>query len=48
MNIDPKLWKKAKIYAIRHDITVSGLVEKLLIEKIVSRKAVNRKNGAEK
>jgi len=39
MNIDPKLWKKAKIYAIKHDITVSSLVEKLLIEKVVNRKS---------
>jgi len=34
MKIDPAVWKKAKIYAINHDITVSGLVEKLLIKEV--------------
>lgn len=38
IKINPKVWKKAKIYAIKHDITVSGLVEKLLIKEV-------KKNG---
>jgi len=34
MKMDPDVWKKAKIYAINHDITLSGLVEKLLIKEV--------------
>ena len=34
MKMDTEVWKKAKIYAINHDITVSGLVEKLLIKEV--------------
>lgn len=34
IKIDPKLWKKAKVYAIKHDITLSGLVEKLLVKEV--------------
>lgn len=34
VKINPKLWKKAKIYAIKHDITLSSLVEKLLIKEV--------------
>lgn len=37
IKIDPKLWKKAKMYAVKHDTTLSDLVEKSLIEKIKNR-----------
>ena len=37
MKMDTAVWKKAKIYAIKHDITVSGLVEQSLMEKMKNR-----------
>lgn len=30
VSIDSELWKKAKLYAVEHDMTVSELVEKAL------------------
>lgn len=37
IKIDPKLWKRAKIYVAKHDTTLSDLVEKSLIEKMKNR-----------
>ncbi len=34
IKINPEVWKKAKIYAVKHDITLSDLVEELLIKKV--------------
>lgn len=37
IKIDPKLLKKAKMYAIKHDTTLSDLIEKSLIEEMKNR-----------
>ena len=34
IKMNPEIWKKAKIYAVKHDITLSSLVEKLLIKEV--------------
>jgi len=38
INIDSKLWKEAKIYAIRQGITISELIEKLLRDELKKSK----------
>ena len=38
IRVDEELWKKAKIYAIEHNETLSGLVERLLKEEIEGKK----------
>lgn len=34
IRLDPELWKEAKIYAIRNDVSIAELMEGLLREKI--------------
>jgi len=34
IKIDPKLWKEAKIYAIRKGVNLSELIEQLLKKEI--------------
>lgn len=38
IKIEPNLWKKAKIEAIKHDIDVSELVEKAIEEWVRANK----------
>lgn len=42
IKVDPKLWKEAKIQAIKEDLTVSELLEEAIREYI---KRKRRKNG---
>lgn len=41
IKIDPILWKEAKIEAIKHNITLSGLVEEAIKEWIKKRNEPN-------
>ncbi len=34
IRLDPELWKEAKIYAIRNDISIANLIESLLKKEI--------------
>lgn len=34
LRVDPELWKEAKVQAIRHDMTLTGVVDEALREWI--------------
>ena len=44
LRIDSDLWKEAKVQAIRHDLTLTELVEEALNLWIQEKMAENRKN----
>ena len=39
LRVDPKLWKEAKVQAIRHDITLAELVEEAIKDWIKKKQA---------
>jgi len=43
IRVNEELWKRAKIYAIEHDETLSALVERLLKEEIEGKKRTGDK-----
>lgn len=32
--VDSELWKKVKIYAVEHDLTIREFIEKLIIQEL--------------
>ena len=45
IKIDPELWKKARIQAIQHDLTMSRLIEEA-VEKWIEERAKEKKGEA--
>ena len=43
LKVDPELWKKAKIEALKHDITLSRLVDEAIKEWIDKKEGDKKK-----